>query len=369
MRTIAVLGAGPAGCAAAIELAKRGYAVTVFEGKAFPRTKVCGEYISPAATGVLESLLGVDTLKDAGALRADRFVLQRGERAWAWATPSAAWALSRRTLDTLLLAEAERAGAEVRQCTKVRGVRHLAGRAELVLADGEVVRADVVVHADGSGRHDPAGPTPMIEHMVGHKCHLRLPTSGRGTDSGFVESGSVGMRSGPHAYVGTIRVEEGLSTVALVAGRKHIALHRGDADSMLGALWDGYDPSWREGSWVSCGVARSRYIEPGHERSVRVGNAAGAVDPVGGEGIGLGLWAGVTFAGLLGERADAEGLRAAKRAFGVAYRRRLRWRRVACRFGAGVLMRPRVLGAAWPMLVVMPRVTIGVWYRLTGKPV
>jgi len=365
VRRVAVIGAGPGGCAAAIGLARRGYGVVVYEGRAFPRTKVCGEYISPAATGVLESLLGVEELERAGATRADRYVLQLGARAMEWRTPSSAWALSRRSLDTLLAERAAGAGVEVRQETKVRGVGYFDDRVEVTLADGEVERADVVIHADGSGRHDPAGPTPMIEHVVGHKCHLRLPGDAAG---GFVGAGGVGMRAGPGAYVGTIRVEGGLSTVALVAGRKHIARHRGDADTMLGALWAGFDPAWREGDWVACGVARGGFVGPGHGRSVRVGNAAGAVDPVGGEGIGLALWAGETFAELLGEGADAERLARARAGLARAYRGRLRRRRWACRFGAGVLVRPRVLGVLWPAIGVAPGLTLGPWYRMTGKP-
>jgi 2-polyprenyl-6-methoxyphenol hydroxylase-like FAD-dependent oxidoreductase len=370
LRTFAVIGAGPAGCAAAIGLADRGYRVTVYESRPFPRTKVCGEYISPAATGVLESLIGAEALERAGAVRTDRYVLQWGDRTREWRTPSAAWALSRRSLDTLLVERAAQAGVEVRQPTKVHAVRYGDERVELTLADGGVEVADAVVHADGSGRHDPAGPTPMIEGVVGHKCHLRLPESGpeSGSGSGFVGAGAVGMRAGPGAYVGTIRVEGGLSTVALVAGRRHIARHRGDADAMLAALWPGFDPAWREGNWLSCGVARSKYIEPGHPHSVRLGNAAGAVDPVGGEGIGLGLWAGASFAELLGERAEEAGLARAKQELARAYRERLRWRRVSCGFGAGVLMRPSLVRALWPMLGVAPGLTIRPWYRMTGKP-
>jgi len=352
---VVVIGAGAAGATCAGECARRGLETVVVEAKAFPRAKVCGEYVSPAATALLESLLGVRGLTRAGAQRVDRFVLQLGAREWVWRTPRAAWALSRRSLDELLLERARGLGARVVQPMAVREVEYAKNGVGVTLADGRVLEADVVIHADGSGRHDPAGATPTIEGVVGHKCHLRLGSPVAG----------VGMRAGRGAYVGTVTVEDGLSTVALVAGREHIRKHAGNADAMLADLWPGYDPSTREGDWMACGVARSGYLAPGHERSVRIGNAAAAVDPVGGEGIGLGLWAGVTAAGLLAERP----VLTAQAELGRRYRARVRWRRPACRFGAWALMRPGVMRAMWPVLEAAPGLTMRPWYRMTGKPV
>ncbi|MEO8411175.1 MAG: FAD-dependent oxidoreductase, partial [Propionivibrio sp.] len=40
---VAIIGAGPAGAAAAILLARAGWTVALIEKRAFPRRKVCGE--------------------------------------------------------------------------------------------------------------------------------------------------------------------------------------------------------------------------------------------------------------------------------------------------------------------------------------
>lgn len=53
---VIVVGAGPGGCSAAINLARRGYDVLLLEKKRFPRGKVCGDGISPPALEVLERL-------------------------------------------------------------------------------------------------------------------------------------------------------------------------------------------------------------------------------------------------------------------------------------------------------------------------
>jgi len=76
-----VIGAGPGGCAAAIALARAGLAVTIAEAKPFPRVKVCGEFISPAATDALERLLPPERLRQLGAERVNRFHLELDDRA------------------------------------------------------------------------------------------------------------------------------------------------------------------------------------------------------------------------------------------------------------------------------------------------
>ncbi|RWF89741.1 MAG: FAD-dependent oxidoreductase, partial [Mesorhizobium sp.] len=51
-----IIGAGPAGTSAALVLARRGWAVAIVEKSAFPRRKVCGEYISASNLALLDRL-------------------------------------------------------------------------------------------------------------------------------------------------------------------------------------------------------------------------------------------------------------------------------------------------------------------------
>ncbi len=53
---VAVVGAGPAGSAAAIMLARQGYRVGLIDKATFPRDKACAEYMSPAIEGILKRL-------------------------------------------------------------------------------------------------------------------------------------------------------------------------------------------------------------------------------------------------------------------------------------------------------------------------
>jgi len=65
-----IVGGGPAGSSSALRLARAGFEVSVLERAAFPRTKVCGEYVSPGACKVLAELGLLDAIAaEAFALR------------------------------------------------------------------------------------------------------------------------------------------------------------------------------------------------------------------------------------------------------------------------------------------------------------
>src|SRR6185295_6478557 len=99
IRRIAILGAGPAGSAAAIRLARAGFEITIFERSAFPRAKVCGEFISPGASSILKSILTPAALLSCGARQCREFILSLDDQERVFPLPAPAWALSRATLD------------------------------------------------------------------------------------------------------------------------------------------------------------------------------------------------------------------------------------------------------------------------------
>lgn len=367
-----IIGGGPAGSSAAIGLVQRGWRVTLIESKPFPRLKVCGEFISPAAIDILERFLAPEALRAAGAHRVATLILERDHEELDWPLPGdaerRAWVLSRTALDTLLIDAARNAGAALLQPAIVRRVDYHDGGIE-VATDAAKLHGDVVIHADGHGRHDAPAASgkarimPMRRGVIGLMCHLRCPTG---------RAAALRMRSCNGAYVGVVEVEGGLTTVALVARGTHIADCGGDADELLRRNWPAYQASMRVSPWVSTGIARSGYIDPGHPRSFRIGNAAAAVEPVGGEGIGLALWSGAMLTEFLDPaHADMKSLASAQRAVARRYRSRLRWRGPSCALAAWVLMRPRLVRCIWPMLRLSAgrSAILHPWYRLSGKPI
>src|SRR5687767_5030893 len=113
---VTIIGAGPAGCIAAIALARRGHRVAVIEQHRFPRDKVCGECLSALGIEVLERL---DLKKILEPLRPTRLtrgelVAPSGQSAYV-ELPATMWGLSRRSLDAALLEEARVLGVEIIQ--------------------------------------------------------------------------------------------------------------------------------------------------------------------------------------------------------------------------------------------------------------
>jgi geranylgeranyl reductase family protein len=66
LHDVAVIGAGPGGSATAHYLAQRGLKVLLLDKAAFPRDKTCGDGLTPRAVGVLQDMGLIDDLKPAG---------------------------------------------------------------------------------------------------------------------------------------------------------------------------------------------------------------------------------------------------------------------------------------------------------------
>ena len=62
---VIVIGAGPAGSAATINLVRSGWHVLLLDKAAFPRDKVCGDMISPRSQRALRALGCVPGLQSA----------------------------------------------------------------------------------------------------------------------------------------------------------------------------------------------------------------------------------------------------------------------------------------------------------------
>src|ERR1019366_895294 len=110
MRAVHVVGGGPAGVMAAFAAMREGAGVRIFEKSAFPRHKVCGEFLSPAILPRAGWEAGSLQLRPA-VLSAMR--LHFGPRVIRHPLPEPAYGLSRYELDRLLLEHAASAGAQV----------------------------------------------------------------------------------------------------------------------------------------------------------------------------------------------------------------------------------------------------------------
>jgi geranylgeranyl reductase family protein len=157
---VIVAGAGPAGSAAAIALARGGQRVLVCEAQEFPRDKVCGDFLSAVAIGQLQAL-GVTVRSDlAGAnivrnaalyLDGRHLITSRFPVVQEWRSPGRV--LPRAALDAMLAAKARAAGATILEKHRVIDFKVRPNAVEVTARTGSAelkLRARALIGADGS---------------------------------------------------------------------------------------------------------------------------------------------------------------------------------------------------------------------------
>lgn len=150
---VLIVGAGPAGCAAAITLRRLEHEVVLIDKASFPRDKCCGDGLTTAALRRLEHL-GLDPA-DVPSWTAVTDTTWRSPSGHTISLPvpqndGLRIAVARRhELDFALLQLATAAGAELRQQTTVTSLSLNSGVVSAQLDRGDTVNADYIIGADG----------------------------------------------------------------------------------------------------------------------------------------------------------------------------------------------------------------------------
>jgi len=304
-RDMLVIGGGPAGAAAAIRAARAGVRVTLFEKGPHGRDKVCGDGLTPRAIAALDDL-DIDT---SAGHRIDglRMIAGRTTRELAWPTTSrfpnhgAVW--PRRLFDTYLIDLAVKAGAEVRFDSEALPVVG-DGRVIGVTSNGENFRAPFTVLAAGAqgaaakivgAERDPDEPFGLAIRAYAEtprhaERHLEACLSLRD------EHGTPVPGYGWMFPAGDGTVNIGVGGLSTMKGFKKLNLNT-LLDAYAGIVRD----SWSLGPYLEkprawrLPMSCVRRHGPGW---VAVGDAAGFVNPMNGEGIDYGLESGVLAADL-----------------------------------------------------------------------
>ncbi|MFQ5443344.1 MAG: NAD(P)/FAD-dependent oxidoreductase, partial [Nitrospinales bacterium] len=193
---VIVIGGGPAGTASALFLRKLGYHILLLDQARFPRDKVCGEFISPAADFILEKLGVLSSIEAVNPLRLEGVCISSYEKNELSVTfpPMPGYSgrmtslsLPRVVLDDILLKRTRAEGIEVREGYKVDDFIFESGNVAGVRGrDAEktrfAFRAPVVVDAGGRncisirrlGLKKPARG-PMRIAIAAHWRNVRLP--------------------------------------------------------------------------------------------------------------------------------------------------------------------------------------------------
>jgi flavin-dependent dehydrogenase len=213
---VVVIGGGPAGSAAAIELARGGRRVALLERSATLHDKVCGDFLSGEAVDDLVHL-GVSP-QGLNAVAIERVSLVGSLGRSSATLPFVAQSVTRRGLDEALLRGAAEAGALVLRGHAAQSLQRMeSGWRVDIASPGSTytLRArDVVV---ATGKHDLRGlPRPEGEHrgLVGLKMYLRLAREQRAALAGVIEI--VLLEGG---YGGLSLVEDDVANLCFVVER------------------------------------------------------------------------------------------------------------------------------------------------------
>lgn len=290
---LVVVGAGPAGLSAAHAAARRGVRTLVIERAEHPRYKTCGGGLIGTSLSELVDRIDVpvhDRVDQVTFTLDGRRSFTRTHRDG----PVVAM-VRREELDDRLRVAAEKAGAQLRQHTTVRGLQQDADGVRLRLGDGTSVAARYVIGADGSS--GITGRQVGVRHRqvdLGLEVELPVPPAEQQRWRGrlLLDWGPL-----PGSYAWVFPKSDRL-TIGVIAAR-------GQGDTTRDYLRRFVDrlgladitPVHDSGHLTRC---RTEDSPLRHGRVLVVGDAAGLLEPWTREGISYalrsGAWAGTAIA-------------------------------------------------------------------------
>ncbi len=214
---VLILGGGVAGCAASIALARQGRSVTLIEREPTPRHKVCGEFLSGEALEDLHAL-GIDA-GTLGAVPLNYVRLAAAKRAAEAPLPFPAASLTRKALDTALIAEALASGVHITRGRTVQSLSRAAGDLwQATLDDGTTHEAPVAFLA--TGKHDMRGHVRPkdADQWVAFKMYYRLSAT---QSARLGDASELTLYAG--GYGGIQPVEDGITNFCCVVQRRYLS--------------------------------------------------------------------------------------------------------------------------------------------------
>jgi geranylgeranyl reductase family protein len=303
---VLVIGAGPAGAAAATVAARAGARVCLVDKARFPRPKTCGDAIPNSALRIARELAGAEAVSRApsAVVRGAAAIFPDGHRVCRSYGEEPGVIMERVVFDDLLRRAAERAGADVHEGISVRTLAKRGARFGVAEGPGFRWTADVIVAADGTASvaWDAVGTPPPRETALGVSATAYYTGIREGADPEFSEH--YFEKDLPTGYGWIFPAVEGRANVGvyLRVDRYHankvrirdllerfVLLH---ADRFRDARRDGAMRSWS----LPLATFSPPPCAPGLLSS---GDAARLIDPLTGEGI----WHALRSGWLAGEAA------------------------------------------------------------------
>lgn len=288
-----IVGAGPAGGLAALELSQAGAEVLLVDKARFPRGKVCGCCLNGAALSILKQADLWDELENAGAVPLSEVHLQAKNSSARLPLPGGA-ALSREILDQVLVEQAQKAGTVFLAETEARCDSDCTADFRTVTLQHREqqrkVQCRVLLVADGLQGGTLRGvqsfvSTPKADARVGAGVTFQ-------EENGFFQRGCIYLACGRSGYVGVVGLNEGEWNLATALDRNWLREKGGVADAVQDLFkevgWQTF-ASIQTQSWRGTPPLTRTVSTVSGERWFVIGDASGYVEPFTGEGMAWAL--------------------------------------------------------------------------------
>ena len=280
-----VVGAGPAGSSSAYHLAKQGHSVLVLDKADFPRSKSCGGGVSPAIAQWFDFDFADVVQNHVSQVKYTFKMSDPAEVKLQGVTPM--WMVQRDRFDNFLIEQATGQGAQFKSGVEVRGVK-LTGDAWQVDTTAGQFAGKYLIAADGANS--------KVAQLLGFEeaqkvaaASLQVPgeVSDRRKVTAFFDFGSL-----KNGFMWCFPKADGYSFSGA-----YVRNPKGKADELKKQLYkyaELFDLNPSQGEYQEHPLNLWEENRPLHsDRALLVGEAAGIVDPLIGEGIRPALYTGV----------------------------------------------------------------------------
>ena len=287
---VIVVGAGPAGSVAAYECAKRGFKTLLLEKQSLPREKPCGGAVMYRGIRILNRQIPRRIIEQ--KIYGLRFVLPTGHISEFISDKMIGITVFRERFDEYAARRASSAGVDLLENARVTDASTSDECATVRLKDGREFTSDFLIGADG------------VNSVVSRSLNLRpkhndLLKVGLGMESDFYvgEAGVLKATNGNPTVLEIVPVPNRYSYGWVFPKREHLAIGIAGSGVHMRALrpdFDGFCTRMEKRLGVKLNLEKRRTSFLGGDglgskniakRAILVGDAAGFVDPMMGEGI------------------------------------------------------------------------------------
>jgi flavin-dependent dehydrogenase len=356
---VIVVGAGPAGSVAALEIARRGLRVLLADRSTFPRHKLCGGCLNGDALATLRDLGLENALNQLHGEPLHQLSLRAGRRRLSLKLPSGL-AVTRSRLDEMLIMAAIHAGASFLSGISLKLESAEPEDAVRVLSTQrgnttERISARLVVVATGL----PVGNATTDAGLAVVSTNNSRIGAGTTTSSFPPEytAGTIYMAIGRNGYVGLTRTDNGTLNIAAALDSKAVrkAKPEGVVEDVLKEAGFPFTSEMLSGEWRgTVGLTRCRQV-PAATRVLVVGDAGGYVEPFTGDGMAGAIRSGRAVVPFV-ERAVSVWNPQIIRDWKFEFQRLMKPGHRRCRILAGVLRYPTIVRGLIGIVSVMPSV-------------